>query len=99
MQLELEIVTPSGQLAKESVDELIVPGHWGQLDILPQHTDFITTLTVGTLAYCTGTAKQSHNISGGLLTITGNKATVLVDGLMATVTPLDPEKRKRKDAV
>lgn len=97
MQMELEIVTPSGRLAKESVDELVVPGYWGQLDILPQHTDFITTLTAGALTYRLGPAKQSHNISGGLLTITGNKATVLADGLMATVTPLDPEKRKKKE--
>lgn len=98
MPMELEIVTPNGQLAKGSVDELIVPGYWGQLDILPQHTDFITILTVGLLSYRMGESKQSHNISGGLLTITGNKVTVLVDGLMATVTPLDPEKRKKKDA-
>ncbi|MBF0105839.1 MAG: hypothetical protein HQM16_10990 [Deltaproteobacteria bacterium] len=91
MTLAFELLTPREVLAKEaSVDEIIIPAHWGQMDILPQHTDFVTTLTQGELTYRVGTKKETHNILGGLLTIKGDQATVLVDGVLAKVTPIKP---------
>ena len=96
MALELEILTPKEVLAKESsVDEVVIPAHWGQMDVLPGHTDFVTTLTKGEITYRVGANKKSHNISGGLITIKGDKATVLVDSLIATVTNID-EAREQK---
>lgn len=90
MALELEILTPGEVLAKEpSVDEILIPAHWGQMGILPQYTDFITTLTPGELTYRAGSKKKSHNISGGVIAIKEGKATVLVDSLLATVTPIE----------
>lgn len=99
MNLELEILTPKEILAREGkIDEVVIPAQWGQMDILPQHTDFITSLTSGELTYRVGTNKKSHNITGGLFVVKDGKVTILVDGLMATVTQLDPEKRKKKEA-
>jgi len=90
MALELEILTPNEVLAKEtSVDEVVIPAEWGQMDIFPEHTDFITTLTGGELLYRAGGNEKKHNITGGLIAIKDNKATVLVDGLLATVTNID----------
>jgi len=90
MSLDLEILTPNEVLAKESsVDEILIPAFWGQMGILPQHTDFVTTLTEGKLSYRVGGKSKSHNITGGLIAIKNGKATILVDSLIATVTPIE----------
>lgn len=96
MALELEILTPKEVLAKESsVDEITIPAYWGQMGILPQYTDYVTTLTSGEITYRVGPNKQSHNISGGLITIKNGKATILVDSLIATITNIDKAREQR----
>ncbi len=48
----LSVVTPEKRMVlDEEIDELIVPGEAGQLDILPGHAPLVTTLQVGTLRY------------------------------------------------
>lgn len=89
MNLELEILTPNQVLAKEpEVDELIIPASWGQMDILPMHTDFVTALTEGEVIYRSQGSEKRHGISGGLLRIKDGKAAILADGLLATVRPI-----------
>ena len=90
MNLELEILTPKEILAKEaSVTEITIPASWGQMEILPQHTDYMTTLTQGELSYTAGSHHRTHNITGVLIVVKNGKATVLVDNVYATVTPID----------
>lgn len=97
MNIELEIVSPNEIVAKESgVTEVIIPALWGQMDVLPQYTEYMTTLRQGELTYKKGGEKRSFNITGGLFTISKDKATVLVDGLMATVTSLNEARNKKK---
>jgi F-type H+-transporting ATPase subunit epsilon len=97
MSFDLEIVTPKEVIAKVAADEIIIPAAWGQMDILPQHTDYITTLTEGELTYRRGAEKKTHRITGGLMTVHGNHATVLVDGLLADVVDIKshPEAQRR----
>lgn len=96
MNIDIEIVSPSETVAKDTnVTEIIIPAHWGQMDVLPRHADFMTTLRQGELIYKKGAEKHSFNITGGLFTITKDKAVVLVDGLLATVTPIDEARRKK----
>ena len=48
----LSLVTPEKKLVTDlEVDEVIVPGFRGQLDILPGHAPLMTTLSVGILKY------------------------------------------------
>jgi F-type H+-transporting ATPase subunit epsilon len=48
----LNLVTPEKKLiADTEVDEVIVPGYSGQLDILPGHSPLITTLATGLVRY------------------------------------------------
>jgi F-type H+-transporting ATPase subunit epsilon len=97
MNIELEIVSPNEIVAKESgVTEVIIPALWGQMDVLPQYTEYMTTLRQGELTYKRGSEKKSFNITGGLFTISKDKATVLIDGLMATVTSLNEARNKKK---
>lgn len=92
--LELEILTPREIVARESqVTGIMIPANWGQMDILPQHADYVTSLTQGTVSYRIGTKQQSHNISGGMIAIKNGKATILVDSLLATVTDIKQAKK------
>lgn len=97
MNIDLEIVSPNEVLAKETgVTEIVIPANWGQMDVMPQYADFVTTLSPGELTYKKGGEKRSYNITGGLFTISKDKATVLVDGVMATVTSLEEARSKKK---
>lgn len=45
-------VTPEKKIITDlEVDEVIVPAHRGELDILPGHAPLITTLSIGVLKY------------------------------------------------
>ena len=80
MTLSLEILSPTKTLAREtSVDEIIVPALNGQMDILPQHTDLVTTLTTGDIHYRVGTIKKTITISSGILCIENQKVTATVE--------------------
>lgn len=80
MSLSLEILSPTKTLARESnVDEIIVPAFNGQMDILPQHTDIVTTLVAGDISYRVGSTKKSITISGGILCIENQKVTLTVE--------------------
>lgn len=48
----LNLVTPEKKLVTDlEIDEVIVPGFKGQLDILPGHAPLMTTLGTGTVKY------------------------------------------------
>lgn len=50
--MKLSLATPDKKIVDGmEIDELIVPGHRGQLDILPGHAPLVTTLVAGTLRY------------------------------------------------
>ena len=52
MSFKLNLVTPEKRILTDAeIDEVIVPGHRGQLDILPGHAPLITTLSTGVLKY------------------------------------------------
>lgn len=49
---KLSILTPEKRLlTDQEIDEVLVPGDRGQLDILPGHAPLVTTLSAGVLRY------------------------------------------------
>jgi F-type H+-transporting ATPase subunit epsilon len=49
---KLNILTPEKRLlADQEIEEVVVPGWLGQLDVLPGHSPLVTTLTAGILKY------------------------------------------------
>lgn len=79
MSIQLEILTPSKSLLKETVDEVVAPSVSGEVDVLPAHTDYMTILGPGTISAKKGSSSQDFNISGGLLTISHDGMTILAD--------------------
>jgi F-type H+-transporting ATPase subunit epsilon len=50
-KIVLEVVTPTGLLLREEVDEVIAPGADGYFGVRPGHTPFLSTLGLGEITY------------------------------------------------
>lgn len=77
--LHLEIVTPSRCLFKGIVDELIVPGLYGELGILLDHAPLIAALAMGELIYKSAGAVDYAFIEFGFLEVRDNMVIVLAE--------------------
>jgi len=75
----LRIVSPEGNVLKEDVEFVVLPGGMGELGILPNHAPLIAGLDVGVISYTLqGTAKRAA-IAGGFVEVVDNQAIVLAD--------------------
>jgi F-type H+-transporting ATPase subunit epsilon len=76
-KLHLDIVTPERALAREEVDEVVVPGSEGDFGILPGHTPMLATLRVGELWYRKGSEKHYLAVAFGFVEVLPDRVTVL----------------------
>lgn len=75
----LRIVSPEGNVLKEDVEFVVLPGGMGELGILPNHAPLIAGLDIGVIRYTlSGTTKQAA-IAGGFVEVADNQAIVLAD--------------------
>jgi len=78
--IRCEVVTVEREIFSEDVNEVLAPGVWGQLGILPQHAPLITSLSVGELIIRReGLEDENIAIHGGFMEVRENKVTVLAD--------------------
>lgn len=77
----LEVVAPSRQVVRsEHVDEVIAPGSEGEFGVLPGHTPFLTTLTVGELSYREGDQWHYLAVDWGYAEVGPNRVIILAEG-------------------
>jgi F-type H+-transporting ATPase subunit epsilon len=63
MSFKLNLVTPEKRIVTDGeIDEVVVPGYRGQLDILPGHAPLITTLSEGLLKYKLKGSSKFENV-------------------------------------
>jgi F-type H+-transporting ATPase subunit epsilon len=75
----LEITTPSRCLFKGDVEELNVPGLYGELGILPDHAPLIAALAMGELVFKHDTIYDYAFIEYGFLEVYNNTAIILAE--------------------
>lgn len=95
----LDLVTPEKRLLTGAeMQEVLVPGHRGQLDILPGHAPLVTTLTSGILRYkpVGSTEYQSVAISWGYCEVTTSGVKVLAE---TAETSKEIEKGRAEEAL
>ncbi|WP_425805982.1 F0F1 ATP synthase subunit epsilon [Desulfitobacterium sp. Sab5] len=73
------VVSPEGNVLKEDIEFVILPGVNGELGILPNHAPLIAALDAGVIHYTINGTKTKLAISGGFAEVSDNKATVLAD--------------------
>jgi len=87
----LNLVTPEKRVVTDvEIDEVIVPGERGQLDILPGHAPLVTTLQTGIMKYRLRGESELHTavVSWGYCEIHPLGVTVLAD-LAESVEEID----------
>lgn len=75
----LRIVSPEGNVLKENVEFVVLPGGLGELGILPDHAPLIAGLDVGVIRYTLNSTTNRVAIAGGFVEVIDNSATVLAD--------------------
>jgi F-type H+-transporting ATPase subunit epsilon len=94
MGLQLSVVTPSAEVLKSEVDEVIVPGLKGEIGMLPGHVPLVSALKPGVLVILQGGKKKFYAVSSGFTEIDADQVTILTD----TCEPaegIDGERAKR----
>ncbi|HBP66168.1 MAG TPA: F0F1 ATP synthase subunit epsilon [Desulfosporosinus sp.] len=75
----LRIVSPEGDVLKEEVEFVILPGGSGELGILPNHAPLIAGLDIGVIRYTLDSTIKRVAITGGFAEVIDNSAIVLAD--------------------
>jgi F-type H+-transporting ATPase subunit epsilon len=75
----LRIVSPEGDVLKEDVEFVVLPGGAGELGILPNHSALIAGLDIGVIRYTLNSTIKRVAITGGFVEVVDNSATVLAD--------------------
>jgi F-type H+-transporting ATPase subunit epsilon len=76
---QLEIVTPTKLLVKETAEEAQIPGLSGYLGILPGHAPLITELAVGMITYKANDATHTLSVAWGFAEVLPDKVTILAE--------------------
>lgn len=74
-----QVVSPDGNVLKEEIEFVVLPGVNGELGILPNHAPLIAALEAGVVRYTIVGKETKLAISGGFVEVSENKATVLAD--------------------
>jgi F-type H+-transporting ATPase subunit epsilon len=77
--MQLDIVSAEGEIFSGKVDRFFAQAANGEVGILPHHTQFITTLKPGEVRVMSGDEVNFYYVSGGVLEIQPDVATVLAD--------------------
>jgi F-type H+-transporting ATPase subunit epsilon len=78
-KIRLEIVTPSGMVVSDTVDEVVLPGAEGEFGVLPGHLPFLTALRIGEMAYRRGGETSYLAVSWGYVEVTAGRVMVLAE--------------------
>ena len=80
MTIKLNIVSAENEIFSNLAEMVIVPGAQGDLGIMPQHSQLLSSLKAGEVIITEqGGKKESIYISGGLLEVQPHVVTILSD--------------------
>jgi F-type H+-transporting ATPase subunit epsilon len=79
MAFRLQIVTPEGSTFSDEVTDVVLPGGAGEMDVLPAHSNLVSTLVPGELRYNKDGHSHELAIGAGFAEIQGDHVNVLTD--------------------
>lgn len=79
--MKLIIVTPEKTILEKEVSQVTIPTGSGEITILPEHADLISTLSLGNIVYKVEGKDQDEfiTIESGFLTTDGKEIKILAD--------------------
>lgn len=91
MALHLKIITPLRTVAEAEALSILLPATEGQIEVLPGHTDIITSVSNGELVYReVSGGSVSLFVGGGFLQVECDCALLVTDTAMAA-DEMDPD--------
>ncbi|SPF55981.1 ATP synthase, F1 complex, epsilon subunit [Candidatus Desulfosporosinus infrequens] len=75
----LRIVSPEGDVLKEDVEFVVLPGGLGELGILPNHAPLIAGMEIGVVRYTLNSSIKRAAVTGGFVEVIDNSVIVLAD--------------------
>lgn len=78
--IRLDIVTPTKKLVEGAkADWVKIPGHRGELEILPGHRELLTLLSTGPLTFVLDGRERKFAISYGFAEVRNNRVLVMAE--------------------
>jgi F-type H+-transporting ATPase subunit epsilon len=82
--VEFELVSPERLLKSEAVEMVVVPGGDGDIGVLPNHSQLITTIRPGVInIHSGGKVSESIFVGGGFCEVSPERCTVLAEEAIA----------------
>jgi F-type H+-transporting ATPase subunit epsilon len=78
-RLALQVVSADRMLVNETIDEVVIPGAEGYFGVLPGHTPFLSTLSVGELSYRQGAEWHYLALAFGFAEVQPDRVAVLAE--------------------
>ena len=79
-KFDLTIISAESKVFEGEVENVLVPGMIGDFLVLSNHAPCISSIRPGFLEFAEGTSKkQRYFVSGGIIEVTNNTVSVLVD--------------------
>ena len=78
-KIRLEVVTPTGMVLSELVDEFTATSVKGEFGVLPGHIPLLSALRIGLLGYRKGAETEACAIGTGFVEVADDVALVLTD--------------------
>ena len=83
-KFELTIISAESKVFEGEVENVLVPGMIGDFLVLLNHAPCISSIRPGFLEFSEGTSKkQRYFVSGGIIEVSNNMVSVLVDSAIA----------------
>lgn len=78
--IRVDIVTPTKKLVEGAkADWVKIPGHRGELEILPGHRELLTLLTTGPLSFMQDGRERKFAVSHGFAEVRKNRVLVMAE--------------------
>jgi F-type H+-transporting ATPase subunit epsilon len=81
--MNIEILTPEGQIYTGEGDSVQLPGVDGRFEVLNNHAPLIAALASGSLRIKNGSDQTTFEVKGGFVEVLRNQVSVLVEGAEA----------------
>jgi F-type H+-transporting ATPase subunit epsilon len=94
MPLSISLVTPEKDVLDMECDEVIVPGVYGELGLLPGHIPLISAMKAGVLTTFSQGKRRHFVVSSGFVEIDDDRITILA-GTCEPADEVDVERAKR----
>jgi F-type H+-transporting ATPase subunit epsilon len=97
--LQIEILTPAGEVLNSSASEVLLPSHRGELGILPDHEDLVGLLSTGTVKIVTEGRDYWFVVSGGAFKVESQLVTLFAEYGIRAEEINAPETEKKLDDI